>query len=321
MCVFVVSSSAILVLVCRAALVLAHLARSHGASINVAPVVRETAVLAVHVRAPVKRDPVERVAAAQLVRVRGASFETDASAAADANIARRRGDRGTVVNLDDLLVVCENDGKAPLSRADIQSWLGHPSLKIVDASREVERERLSPGFDVFSGIYGAAVKARAIRALAESATLERAWILEPDVAYAGAWLDFFKKYDEMYPDHDLIAVNATDAKGGVSWPHTSTCTLCKEGRWYKAFLPVFRVSKTLARAVVDGLRGNATGHHEAFIPTMCARTPGCRWASIKDKGVFRYRPVINEEEARRRRKPGKLFHPLKSASAFRAVVE
>ena len=321
MCVFVVSSSAILVLVCRAALVLAHLARSHGASINVAPVVRETAVLAVHVRAPVKRDPVERVAAAQLVRVRGASFETDASAAADANIARRRGDRGTVVNLDDLLVVCENDGKAPLSRADIQSWLGHPSLKIVDASREVERERLSPGFDVFSGIYGAAVKARAIRALAESKTLERAWILEPDVAYAGAWLDFFKKYDEMYPDHDLIAVNATDAKGGVSWPHTSTCTLCKEGRWYKAFLPVFRVSKTLARAVVDGLRGNATGHHEAFIPTMCARTPGCRWASIKDKGVFRYRPVINEEEARRRRKPGKLFHPLKSASAFRAVVE
>jgi len=321
LCVFVVSSSAILVLVCRAALVLAHLARSHGASINVAPVVRETAVLAVHVRAPVKRDPVERVAAAQLVRVRGASFETDASAAADANIARRRGDRGTVVNLDDLLVVCENDGKAPLSRADIQSWLGHPSLKIVDASREVERERLSPGFDVFSGIYGAAVKARAIRALAESKTLERAWILEPDVAYAGAWLDFFKKYDEMYPDHDLIAVNATDAKGGVSWPHTSTCTLCKEGRWYKAFLPVFRVSKTLARAVVDGLRGNATGHHEAFIPTMCARTPGCRWASIKDKGVFRYRPVINEEEARRRRKPGKLFHPLKSASAFRAVVE
>ena len=86
-------------------------------------------------------------------------------------------------------------------------------------------------------------------ALAESATLERAWILEPDVAYAGAWLDFFKKYDEMFPDHDLIAVNATNSKGGAPWPHTSTCTLCKEGRWYKAFLPVFRMSKTLARAV------------------------------------------------------------------------
>jgi hypothetical protein len=81
------------------------------------------------------------------------------------------------------------------------------------------------------------------------------------------------------------------------------------------------MSKTLARAVVDGLRGNATGHHEAFIPTICARTPGCRWASIKDKGVFRYRPVIKEEEARRQRKSGKLFHPLKSATAFRAVVE
>ena len=337
-CVFVVSSGAVLVLVCRAALVLAHLARSQGAlpSRNVPPVVRETAVLAVHVRAPVKRDPVERVAAAQLVRARGASFTTDASAAADANTARRRaarraarsrrapspaGDRGTVVELDDLLVVCENDGDAPLSRAEIQSWLGNPSLEIMDASRKVERDRLSPGFDVFSGIYGAAVKARAIRALAESETLERAWILEPDVAPAGAWLDFFKKYDEMYPDHDLIAVNATDSDGGASWPHTSTCTLCKEGRWYKAFLPVFRVSKTLARAVVAGLRGNTTGHHEAFIPTMCARTPGCRWASIEDKGAFRYRPVIKEEEARRRRKPGKLFHPLKSAAAFRAVVE
>lgn len=323
LCVFLVSSGAVLVLVCRAALVLAHLARSHGAfpSRNAQPVVRETAVLAVHVRAPVKRDPVERVAAAQLVRARGASFKTDGSAAADANTARRRGDRGTVVELDDLLVVCENDGDAPLSRAEIQSWLGHPSLEVVDASREVERERLSPGFDVFSGIYGAAVKARAIRALAESATLERAWILEPDVAYAGAWLDFFKKYDEMFPDHDLIAVNATNSKGGAPWPHTSMCTLCKEGQWYKAFLPVFRISKTLARAVVDGLRGNTTGHHEAFIPTICARTPGCRWASIKDKGAFRYRPVIKEEEARRRRKSGKLFHPLKSATAFRAVVE
>lgn len=321
LCVFLVSSSAILVLLCRAALVLAHLARSHGASINVAPVVRETAVLAVHVRAPLKRDPVESVAAAQLARVRGASFKTDASAAADANTERRGGDRGTVVNFDDLLVVCENDRNTPLSRAEIQSWLGYPSLKIVDASRDVERKRLSPGFDVFSGIYGAAVKARAIRALAESETVARAWILEPDVAYAGAWLDLFEKYDKMYPDHDLIAVNATDVNGGVSWPHTNTCTLCKEGRWYRAFLPVFRISRTLARTVVDGLRGNTTGHHEAFIPTLCASTPGCRWASIKDKGVFRYRPVIKEEEARQRRIPGKLFHPLKSASAFRAVVE
>jgi hypothetical protein len=159
LCVFLVSSGAVLVLMCRAALVLAHLARSHGAfpSRNAPPVVRETAVLAVHVRAPVKRDPVERVAAAQLVRARGASFKTDGSAAADANTARRRSDRGTVVELDDLLVVCENDGDAPLSRAEIESWLGHPSLEVVDASREVERERLSPGFDVFSGIYGAAV--------------------------------------------------------------------------------------------------------------------------------------------------------------------
>ena len=128
LCVFLVSSGAVLVLVCRAALVLAHLARSHGAfpSRNAPPVVRETAVLAVHVRAPVHRDPADRVAASQLVRARGASVQTDGSAAADANIARRRGDRGTV-ELDDLLVAARMTGTrlylAPkLELVSTQAW-------------------------------------------------------------------------------------------------------------------------------------------------------------------------------------------------------
>ena len=56
-----------------------------------------------------------------------------------------------------------------------------------------ERERLSPGFDVFSGTYGAAVgRGHACR----SRRPERR-ILEP-TSRRRRLADFFKKYDEMF---------------------------------------------------------------------------------------------------------------------------
>lgn len=322
--VFLVSTGAVVVLLCRAVHLLAHVVLANPLSFNSTPAnlpvkVREAVILTVHVRVPVKRDPVERVAVTQLARACGASFTTVAANAVDE--ARRNVESEQVVELEPF-VVCENDARAPLSRADTETWLGNPGLTIVDASRDEEREVLGHAFDVFSGIYGAAVKSRALRLLAESDTLDRAWILEPDVAYTGDWNDFFKQYDEMYPDHDLIAVNSTNSTGGAKWTHAKSCTLCADGEpWYTAFLPVFRVSKKLAKKLVDGLQGNLTGHHEAFIPTTCSRMPGCTWAPVESAGVFRYRPVVGDVEATREKKPGRLFHPVKTAPAFRALVE
>ena len=84
---------------------------------------------------------------------------------------------------------------------------------------------------------------------------------------------------------------------------------------------MFRVSKRLARAVIDELARNATGHHEAFIPTVCSRLPGCQWAPVDGGGgVFRYRPFLKKDEARSKKATGKLYHPVKSAEVFRELV-
>ena len=48
----------------------------------------------------------------------------------------------------------------------VDEWLGGLPIdneKLIEASRAVERASLGKAFDVFSGIYGAAVKARALR--------------------------------------------------------------------------------------------------------------------------------------------------------------
>lgn len=276
------------------------------------PVLPEAAFIAVHVRSSLSTDPVERLAALRLAEVRRATFTSrDGAGRETRRVLEPR-------------VVFENAPRAPLSRDDIDAWLGHPNLEFVEASRVEERARLGPAFDTFSGIYGAAVKARVLRWLAESSAHDRAWVLEPDCVYTGAsWVEFFQAYDERYPDHDLIAADSTKSTGGAAWAHAASCTYCAEGdgRWRTAFLPVFRVSKRLARAVIDELARNATGHHEAFIPTVCSRLPGCQWAPVDGGGgVFRYRPFLKKDEARSKKATGKLYHPVKSAEVFRELV-
>jgi hypothetical protein len=196
------------------------------------------------------------------------------------------------------------------------------STQLVEASRATERAIHGSPFDVFAGIYGAAVKARALRWLVESKTHHRLWVLEPDVVFTGkSWADFFSLYAD---DHsDLVSVNSTLATKGARWPHASSCTLCMEGdgRWQTAFLPVFRISKRLAQSVLDGLHRNVTGHHEAFIPTTCMRTPGCRWANIREGAIYRYRPFIHISEVETSKHRFRLYHPVKSAEVFHRLME
>ena len=98
-------------------------------------------------------------------------------------------------------VVFEDDPRAPLSRTRINKWLAiHPNLELLEASRDEELRALGPAFAVFSGIYGAAVKARALRWLGEMTTHEHVWVLEPDVVYTGeSWKDFFQAIRRRIP--------------------------------------------------------------------------------------------------------------------------
>ena len=253
----------------------------------------------------------ERLAAQRLARDDGAEFEA--------------GDERRIVRAH---FVYENDLEDPLDPVEIERWLGGAPgadvSRLVEASRRTERDAVGEAFDEFSGIYGAAVKTRAIRWLHESPpTYDRAWVIEPDVVYAGRWTELFAFYDGEFPAHDLVSVNSTHSTGGSAWPHAAACTLCAEGdgRWQTAFLPVFRISRRLASAVIEVLRSNLTGHHEALLPTVCERLSWCKWTSISHGDVYRYRPLITLEEAERDAKPGRLYHPVKSAEAMKVLTE
>ena len=233
-------------------------------------------------------------------------------------------DRGGVTRVIDAYVIFDDAGNAPNTAVHVDSWLkGLPinlSTHLIEASRATERDILGEPFDVFAGIYGAAVKARALRWLVESKFHDRLWVLEPDVVFTGdSWAQFFSIYAD--DPSDLVSVNSTLASKGGLWPHASSCTLCRlNGGWQTAFLPVFRISKTLANAVLDVLRRNLTGHHEALIPTTCLRTSGCRWANIQEGEIYRYRPFVSASEAKRRKKRYKLYHPVKSVEVFRELL-
>lgn len=276
----------------------------------------EAAMFAVHVR---RGDPkndgsqageVERLAAQRLARDDGAEIEV-----------------GDGLNIVRAHFVYENDLTDPLEPEEVERWLGgapgSDSSRLVEASRRRERDTVGEAFDEFSGIYGAAVKTRAIRWLHESPpTYDRAWVIEPDVVYTGQWAELFAFYDEKYPRADLVSVNSTHSTGGSSWAHAAECTLCSEGdgRWQTAFLPVFRISRRLASAVLETLRSNRTGHHEALLPTVCERLSWCEWTSISHGDIYRYRPFIALDEAEQSAKPGRLYHPVKSANVLRALA-
>ena len=65
------------------------------------------------------------------------------------------------------------------------------------------------------------------------------------------------------------------------WSQAGGVTLWAAGgdpkNFQRAFLPVFRISKRLAQKSIEVLKGGLTGHHEAFLPTVCLQMPWCKW--------------------------------------------
>lgn len=200
--------------------------------------------------------------------------------------------------------------------------------RLIEASRQTERDAYGESFELFSGIYGASVKPAAIRWLASQRYYRSAWILEPDVVFTDPWQHLFKKYDQSYrADADLVAFNITFRfQNKTSWNHWQGCGFCNGlENWVKqgALLPTFRISQELAHAVFQQLSTNAQGgHHEALIPTFVFANAGrFTWIDLSpDVAYMRWRPVYGEDVASRvPRRESRLFHPVKSPEMFKRL--
>lgn len=97
-------------------------------------------------------DSIERLAVRRLAKDNGIEFS-----GAGAEEESRR----TI----DAHVIYENDKQTPHTRSQVESWWGGSptkwSTQLIEASRATERAIIGEPFEVFSGIYGAAVKAKA----------------------------------------------------------------------------------------------------------------------------------------------------------------
>lgn len=199
----------------------------------------------------------------------------------------------------------------------------------VHASRKEERSHYGAhSFRLFSGIYGASVKPAILRWLAQrdQAWIDFGWIIEPDVVFTGSWLTLFKKYESDCSD--LIAFNTTSQYSNkTAWNHWPSCTYCRGlPNWQKqsSLLPVFRISRNLAVAVVAHLSmsTNSSGHHEAFLPTfITSNSDVFTWTDLRpDVAYMRWRPVFDEgafSSGPIRRDA--LYHPIKSAKMYRKL--
>ena len=274
--------------------------------------VPEVVMLAMHPRAPLASNAVERLSALRLAKDRGATFVT--VRASGAPLCRAVEPR----------VVFEDDPRAPLSRTRINKWLAiHPNLELLEASRDEERSRARSRFRRLFRDIRSRGKARALRWLAEMTTHEHVWVLEPDVVYTGeSRKDFFRRYDDAFPGHDLVAANSTASTGGASWPHVSSCTLCAEGdgRWQTAFLPVFRISIGLRAQWSKGWRGTRRDITKLSYPRCVRGRRVSLGREIHAGKTIAVPPLVKLSEARNESERGELYHPVKSADVFRELI-
>ena len=143
--------------------------------------------------------------------------------------------------------------------------------------------------------------------------MERAWHIEDDIVLANAsWRSFSAAHNAI--DADLLALPLQrDAPGGYI---ERGCSVCGRNASLKAAWPVLRLSRRLAREVRGRLVGGATGHHEVFVPTLCAHLPWCTLAELSLTWVGDMRlPGPSRQRMRcckrKAMAPGRLYHPVK----------
>ena len=114
-----------------------------------------------------------------------------------------------------------------------------------------------------------------------SSEFDFAWHLEDDVGVAGNWSELVRLYSND-TESDLIGQFNFDRKHGY---YSHDCTVCgpKAGitKW-----PVLRMSRKLARAIVQRVCAGEDGHHEAFALAACAMMPKCQWRLLEHARLY-----------------------------------
>lgn len=167
-------------------------------------------------------------------------------------------------------------------------------------------------FDVFEGVHHAPAKPGAVWFLAEGpgTWYDYVWVIESDVRFVqGNWLRVFNGYSQHRSD--LISVIDLPKR----WSNWAKCSHpgCKRAHRKRSFLPVFRLSKRLAQAVLLSLRSGYTGHHEAFLYAVCKEER--RWHCVAEdlEQSPLYGKITFRKPLPRKLTPNKLYHPIKSA--------
>lgn len=116
---------------------------------------------------------------------------------------------------------------------------------------------------------------------------DRYWFVEYDVAYSGPWHRFFAAFEE--DESDLLApvvVRRRDAPEWVFWPSLVTPgEALDDARSLRSFLPIYRASGKMMRAMDEAYRSGWGGHLECTWPTI-AMARGLEVADLGGDGEF-----------------------------------
>lgn len=163
------------------------------------------------------------------------------------------------------------------------------------------------------------------------------WVVEYDVRFAGNWSDIVS--DLARSSADLLCAHLTEFRQNPDWMHWDSFSSgdepVGEGGLVRAFLPFYRMSRPLMRAIDERCRRDWTGHPEVLWPTICRAVGlaveeiGGTGATVPDERKGRYYhscmteagiflstfsawPAYSEKSDFNRTAPtGILWHPVK----------
>lgn len=160
----------------------------------------------------------------------------------------------------------------------------------------------------------------------------RYWLIEFDVECSRPWQEFFAAFERC--DADLLASHVLSRMQRPSWFWWDLLHPPQGGRMepsgqWRAFFPIYRISRKALEAIDDAHRAGWEGHYECLVPTVL-RQSGCEVRDLReiipcytgteqDPGAdnanlssMRFRPEITLQELTIPTPVPRLLHPVKS---------
>ncbi len=162
------------------------------------------------------------------------------------------------------------------------------------------------------------------------------WQIESDVEYRGNWRDFLQAFEAS--DAPFLASHIHRFEDWPTWTWWSTLAApgavkLDADKRFKAFMPVFRMSREAVAATHNAHDEGWSGHFEVSVPTALAHA-GLEVGSLRNvtrcyvggsqnpqriiplQSTMRWRPPITAKEFMARDNGPLLFHPVKRNWAF-----